>query len=410
MSVKDFLYGVLVSGALFLLASVVAFTLVWPSTSSKCLFASGPIQTHQDEMDSRKNEPTPAVIVLWTELNGSFDNWDDYFGHNLDNINHCEFEPNQVIPRISIDPKDQPNAQVVIFNLNDLRLNDYEDRETWKVDNLPLIQKNPSQIWALLWREPPSKINVPRHKLAWLDELFSWTISYRRDSDIFFPFGYFVDIPYNKDLKIPWRHLWRRKGVVWQSNECQTNSKAKKFIQMLAQFSHRTFQVKMFGTCSKNGNADNPNGGLEEPAKFWAALETDICDDYITEDFFMALYNNFVPIVFGGADIGYDEVALPGTYIDALSFSSPETLSNYLKLISKDAREFGQYVAWQHEFEVRPGRYWVCPFSQAVIEAASADEPFKPVLKNFTQFWDQKRCYGDYEDALLYSMRASVEQ
>ncbi|TRY75351.1 hypothetical protein TCAL_08579 [Tigriopus californicus] len=404
MSVRDFICGALTSGALFLLASVVAFTLFWPSSSPRCQVSSDCNQARRDEMEQAKIEPTPAVILLWTELNGSFDNWVDYFGNDLDNINHCGFESDQIPPRISRNPEDQPNAQVVIFNLNDLRLDDYEDQDTWKVDNLPLLQKNPSQIWALLWHEPPSRIKVPRHKLAWLDELFNWTISYRRDSDIFFPFGYFVDIPYTKVLKTPWRELWVRKGVVWQSDECQTNSKAKKFIDNLAQYNHRNFNVKMLGACSKNGDK------LEEPAKFWAALETDICDDYVTEGFFKALYNDYVPVVFGGADIGYDEVALPGTYIDALSFSSPETLADYLKMISKDSREFGQYVAWQHNFQVISGRFWVCPFSQAVIEAAEEKKPPKPVLKNFTQFWDQKRCYGDYEDALLYSMRASVDQ
>lgn len=52
----------------------------------------------------------------------------------------------------------------------------------------------PNQAWALFWRETPTKFENIARELSQLDGIFNWTISYRRDADIWYPNGFLTDI------------------------------------------------------------------------------------------------------------------------------------------------------------------------------------------------------------------------
>ena len=91
---------------------------------------------------------------------------------------------------------------------------------------------------------------------------------------------------------------------------------------------------------------------VHKKTRFYFAFEEEICDDFITEEFFkvqdinlrkkrmfleqacriilQALELSYVPVVLGGQDIGYDEVALAGTYIDALDYRDPKQVAKML--------------------------------------------------------------------------------
>ena len=100
-------------------------------------------------------------------------------------------------------------SDLVVFSINDLGDQLYENKDDWAKNQLPPMPNGrpPGQRWALFWRDSPSKVKMSTEKLSWLDGVFNWTISYRRDADVFYPFGMFKV----KQATLIMR-LWRCKG------------------------------------------------------------------------------------------------------------------------------------------------------------------------------------------------------
>jgi len=60
-----------------------------------------------------------------------------------------------------------------------------------------------------------------------------------------------------------------------------------------------------------------------------------------------------VPVVFGAAD--YQSVAPNHSYIDALAFSSPAKLAEYLHLLDGDDELYLDYLDWKSYYRVEAG-------------------------------------------------------
>jgi alpha-1,3-fucosyltransferase len=59
---------------------------------------------------------------------------------------------------------------------------------------------------------------------------------------------------------------------------------------------------------------------------------------------------NIIPVVFGGAK--YDQLFPKNSYIDALSFESPEHLAKFLLKVGSDENLYNKYLEWKNEYEV----------------------------------------------------------
>ena len=140
--------------------------------------------------DDHMSEKT--FVLLWTPLNGRYGNWERHLGSGYNAyVERCQ---NRDCKRcVFTDDRDMLNvSDLVIFSINDLRDHLYEDRVVWAVNELPLMNKRPpEQRWALFWRDSPGKVKISTDRLSWLDGVFNWTISYRQDADVFYPFGMF---------------------------------------------------------------------------------------------------------------------------------------------------------------------------------------------------------------------------
>ena len=133
---------------------------------------------------------TPLFVLLWTPLDGHYGNWERHLGAGYNafvercgghDARRCVFTDD----RTMLDA-----SALVLFSINDLGDHLYEDKYIWAENELPL-RRAPGQRWALFWRDPPGKVKIATEKLSWLDGVFNWTISYRRDADVFYPFGMF---------------------------------------------------------------------------------------------------------------------------------------------------------------------------------------------------------------------------
>ena len=141
--------------------------------------------------DGHMKEKT-VIVLLWTPLNGHYGNWERHLGAGYNAF--AERCPDRGGKRcVFTDDRDMLiGSDLVIFSINDLRDHLYEDRDVWAVKELPPMKKRPpEQRWALFWRDSPLKVKISSGKLSWLDGVFNWTISYRQDADVFYPFGMF---------------------------------------------------------------------------------------------------------------------------------------------------------------------------------------------------------------------------
>ncbi|KAK3728937.1 hypothetical protein QZH41_016801 [Actinostola sp. cb2023] len=83
------------------------------------------------------------------------------------------------------------------------------------------LQRNHRQRWVYFTHENPYNVG---HDTAPYNGIFNWTVSYRRDSDVFYPDGYFREIETAKD--IPKDHSstnyanGKDKLIAWAVSHC----------------------------------------------------------------------------------------------------------------------------------------------------------------------------------------------
>jgi len=73
----------------------------------------------------------------------------------------------------------------------------------------------------------------------------------------------------------------------------------------------------------------------------------------VTEKFFSILQQDVVPVVFGSAD--YQAIAPNNSYINALAFSSPAKLAEYLHLLDGNEELYLDYLEWKSDYSVEAG-------------------------------------------------------
>ena len=69
---------------------------------------------------------------------------------------------------------------------------------------------------------------------------------------------------------------------------------------------------------------------LAETHLFYLSFENTLCDDYITEKFWLALQAGMVPVVRGPSPQSYHRVAPPNSFIHVEDFAGPKALAAHL--------------------------------------------------------------------------------
>lgn len=209
---------------------------------------------------------------------------------------------------------------------------------------------------------------------------FNWTMTYRRDSDIYSPQPYGVlrrknsttidtlPVPLSPGLlpPNPERFLQtmlnsttqdnntsnKTKQIVWFVSKCKTASRRETFFRRLFDFFP---SIDVYGECGSKGLDCVPWNSLEcdtilADYKFYIAAENSLCPDYVTEKFYRALQVGAVPIVYGGAD--YSAYAPPHSFIQAADFQSPKALADYLVLLDENPYLYARYFEWRKDWTV----------------------------------------------------------
>jgi len=217
----------------------------------------------------------------------------------------------------------------------------------------------------------PLKVNYDIFRLG-KTNFFNWTMTHRRDSDIFSPQPYGILIrtaPYKPHIEsLPIRLTPgeipsvvipetksevvanKTKLMIYFASNCNTSSRREEYFKELRKY----IPIDSYGFCGEN--KCEPWNGEEcfkiklSKYKFHLASENSLCPDYIAERFWRSLKWGAVPVVYGAAD--YAAYAPPHSYIHAAEFKTPKDLADYLFLLDRNDALYSKYLEWRNHWKV----------------------------------------------------------
>ncbi|KAF1529787.1 Alpha-(1,3)-fucosyltransferase 5, partial [Eudyptes sclateri] len=202
-------------------------------------------------------------------------------------------------------------------------------------EGLAQLPRLPSQLWIWFNLESPS--HSPN--LRAMDNLFNLTMSYRRDSDIYTPYGELQLLSQPQPLSIP----PKTKLVAWVVSNWKADSPRVKYYEELKK--HIT--VDVYGKQHLPLPRDKLLPTVSQ-YKFYLAFENSQHEDYITEKLWNnALSSGTVPVVLGPPRANYEHFLPPDSFIHVDDFASAGDLARYLQELSEDAEKYQRYFQWR---------------------------------------------------------------
>ena len=256
------------------------------------------------------------------------------------------------------------------------------------------VQDIGTRIKIQSWRQPHQRFvffmmesqSYSVANLRAMNGFFNWTMTFRWDSDLPRPYGWFDEIarpdsfypskparwiPYNETRfreSLPSRpkkflDLARRPGkVAWIVSHCDTASQREDYVYQLRKY----IPVDVFGgkciepnspTCDQPysiSRLDNCTRRVQQHYKFYLAFENQFCNDYVTEKFFQRMEHSVV-ITLGQAN--YSNVAPPHSSISVFDFESAKDLAAYLHELDREDARYLSYFWWKDFYRVHNPRW-----------------------------------------------------
>ncbi|XP_052244159.1 4-galactosyl-N-acetylglucosaminide 3-alpha-L-fucosyltransferase FUT6-like isoform X7 [Dreissena polymorpha] len=203
------------------------------------------------------------------------------------------------------------------------------------------VDRRPDQVWIFFGLESPinHKLNGYRHR-SWSNTM-NWSMSYRTDSDIFFPYGMLETL--QPGVKPVQPSVFRRKTkhAAWIVSHCRADSMRDEYVQEMIDFG---LKVDIFGRCSGSEKIDisQLKRTIEMDYKFYLSFENSHCTDYITEKFFTYFRWEIVLVTRGGAN--YSRLLPENTFIDTARFQSAKELVVYLLQIADSEDKYLNFL------------------------------------------------------------------
>nr|XP_005495798.1 alpha-(1,3)-fucosyltransferase 4 [Zonotrichia albicollis] len=324
----------------------------WLLRGRRCALAAGLLGAAAAALALYSALPEPAraegeavTVLLWWEPFGRPRRLPDC--RRRYNISGC---------RLSADRSLLGEAQAVLFHHRDLARHGAE--------GLPRGSppRPPRQRWVWMNFESPS--HSPG--LRGLAGVFNWTMSYRRDSDVFVPYGYLYVPPAPRPFVLP----RKTRLVAWViSNWNEEHARVRYYRQL-----KEHLPIDLYGA---RGLA-LAEGGLVETVsayKFYLAFENSQHTDYITEKLWRNAFSaSAVPVVLGPRRANYERFIPPDSFIHVDDFPSPRLLATYLKFLDKNKPNYRRYFAWRKKYEVHVTSFWdehFCKVCEAVRTAGN---------------------------------------
>jgi alpha-1,3-fucosyltransferase len=199
------------------------------------------------------------------------------------------------------------------------------------------------QFWIYMNRETPTHtyVTIP-------DNVFNWSMTYKLDSDIYYPYGE-VHIGKHKDGFDKSKNYLegRTKFVMTVISNCHLAIHRMNLIEKLK----KHCDIDIFGKC---GSPCIDCFSRINQYKFYLAFENTICTDYLTEKTYRnALDKGIVPVILSGANLSNPIIIPPGSYIDASKFSTALELAEYLKKVGSDPSLYNKFFEWRNHWNIK---------------------------------------------------------
>lgn len=325
------------------------------------------MQTLMSNFDGSLKEK--AVILLYTSWNLE-EYWSNLNPKKLDSHFHqinCSVKDCE----ISYDKDMLPMASAVLFHGQDLGSDNLYSPWQLKQLSRPL-----SQIW--IWVNQESPMNIKNAKDY--NGLFNWTATYHRRSDIVLPYGQYIAFQTDNDQESNLKKIIKAKSdlIAWVVSDC--GGKREKIALELEKY----LSLTVFGNCkTKFKNQANCLRGTKEcddklsKFKFYLAFENSLCEDYVTEKYWInALEHGSVPVVYG---YNYDaKIAIPKSYINVKDFKTVKDLAKFIQFLDTNDEYYAKYFDWRRKYK-----------------AMKADDLLCTVCKKLHDFPLQRRVYDD---------------
>ena len=364
----------------------------WLEKQQISIKMSSLIDNHTNRTAIEKNVPTlqnksKVVVLVYTRF-GKREKWikDSGFCYNM---NHAKSKKCHLLHKLDItyDKQRFAESDLVVFHARDM--------PTLRHLKALLKERPMPQRWVFALWESPNHFSYTKP----FHGIFNLTWTYRRDSDIWGPYGSYIQLssedPIDGHQKIPLKDFTRAKSkiVAWIVSNCEAKLRLK-FVLELKRF----IKIDVFGKCSGKIFGESRSCAKTRQSKFdclkkykfYLSFENALCEDYITEKYWGNLGDaNVIPVVMGGAD--YTKLAIPGSYINVLDFKSVKQLAEYLHYLNKNDTAYNEYFKWRQKYQVLTGiGMTLCNICQWF---ASKLSPETKVYDDLTEYWVQKgRC------------------
>ncbi|XP_007945254.1 alpha-(1,3)-fucosyltransferase 7 [Orycteropus afer afer] len=233
--------------------------------------------------------------------------------------------------RLSTNRSLLASADAVVFHHRELQV---------RRVHLPLDRRPRGQPWVWASMESPSHTRG----LGRFRGIFNWVLSYRRDSDIFVPYGRLEP----RTGPLPPLPPAKRGVAAWVVSNFQERQRRVQLYRQLAPH----LRVDVFGRASGRPLCANCLLSTVARYRFYLAFENSQHRDYITEKFWRnALVAGAVPVVLGPPRANYEAFVPPDAFVHVDDFGSARELARFLAGMNES--RYQRFFAWRHRLRVR---------------------------------------------------------
>lgn len=236
----------------------------------------------------------------------------------------------------------------------------------WELANthtvpLPVHLPRPmKQKWVWLSHESP----LYNGDVKPLNGYFNLTMSYRRDADIYAPYGHMV--PRKEVSKEPLENFIPKNKThlaCWFVSKNQPEYERVRVYNELK----TVIPIEVYGKVTGKRVEESQRLPTISRCYFYLAFENSVYKDYITEKFwYNSLVSGAVPVIVGASREDYEAVAPKDSFIHVNDFKSVKELGEFLKNLVEDKERYASYFKWRRKYNAEL-QYWlnqlceVCP-------------------------------------------------
>ncbi|XP_053545494.1 3-galactosyl-N-acetylglucosaminide 4-alpha-L-fucosyltransferase FUT3-like [Bombina bombina] len=227
---------------------------------------------------------------------------------------------------------------------------------------LPQKPRHRFQRWVWFNLEPPLIIK----NLHYLDNQFNMTMTFRKDSDVFVPYGHVEILKEIQNFTIP----PKAKLVSWVVSKWYPGIPRISYYEELKKY----IQIDIYGSGHKPLSWADFKKTISQ-YKFYLAFENSIYTDYLTEKIWSNAFDSWaVPVVLGTSRKNYERFIPGDAFIHVDDFSSHKELANYLLMLDKDDEKYKKYFNWRSYYQPRINGGWPLLYCKACSGLKHAPE------------------------------------